>query len=46
MFLEAQGASDFRPQYWPRAVIGVISMLIAGRLFRGRMVQAAAVKGR
>lgn len=36
-FLEAQRAGDFWPQYWPLAAIGVISLLVAGRLFRRRM---------
>lgn len=33
-FLEGAGFSLFWPQYWPLAVIGVVSILIAGRLFR------------
>jgi len=33
-FLEGAGASLLWPQYWPLAVIGVVSMIIAGRLFR------------
>lgn len=37
-FLQAQGANAFWPQYGPLAVIGIVSMLIAGRLFRARMV--------
>ncbi|HUZ05659.1 MAG TPA: ABC transporter permease, partial [Acidobacteriaceae bacterium] len=36
-FLEGAGASLFWPQYWPLAVIGVVSMIVAGRLFRQRM---------
>jgi ABC-2 type transport system permease protein len=36
-FLEAGGASLFWPQYWPLALIGVISMVVAGRLFRSRL---------
>ena len=36
-FLEGAGVSLFWPQYWPLAVIGVISMIVAGRLFRSRL---------
>jgi ABC-2 type transport system permease protein len=36
-FLEGAGPSLFWPQYWPLAVIGVISMIVAGRLFRRRL---------
>ncbi len=36
-FLEGGSASLFWPQYWPLVVIGVISMLVAGRLFRSRL---------
>ena len=36
-FLEGAGASLFWPQYWPLAVIGVVSMIVAGRLFRSRL---------
>jgi ABC-2 type transport system permease protein len=36
-FLEGAGPSLFWPQYWPLAVIGVVSMIVAGRLFRRRL---------
>ncbi len=36
-FLEGAGASLFWPQYWPLAAIGVVSMIVAGRLFRLRL---------
>jgi ABC-2 type transport system permease protein len=36
-FLEGAGPSLFWPQYWPLAVIGIISMIVAGRLFRHRL---------
>ena len=36
-FLEGAGASLFWPQYWPLAVIGIVSMIVAGRLFRRRL---------
>jgi len=36
-FLEGAGLSLFWPQYWPLAVIGVVSMIVAGRLFRRRL---------
>jgi ABC-2 type transport system permease protein len=36
-FLEGAGPSLFWPQYWPLAVIGIISMIVAGRLFRRRL---------
>lgn len=35
-FLEGAGASLLWPQYWPLATIGIVSMIVAGRLFRGR----------
>ncbi len=36
-FLEGADLSLFGPQYWPLAVIGVVSMIVAGRLFRRRL---------
>jgi len=36
-FLEGAGLSLFWPQYWPLAVIGVVTMIVAGRLFRRRL---------
>lgn len=33
-FLEGAGAALLWPQYWPLALIGIGSMIIAGRLFR------------
>ncbi len=36
-FLEGAGVSILWPQYWPLAVIGVVSMIVAGRLFRLRL---------
>ena len=36
-FLEGGSASQYWPQYWPLVVIGVVSMIVAGRLFRGRL---------
>jgi drug efflux transport system permease protein len=33
-FLEGAGAALLWPQYWPLAMIGIVSMIIAGRLFR------------
>jgi ABC-2 type transport system permease protein len=36
-FLEGAGASLLWPQYWPLAAIGVVSMIVAGKLFRGRL---------
>ena len=36
-FLKGAGPSLFWPQYWPLLVIGVISMIVAGRLFRSRL---------
>lgn len=36
-FLEGAGASLFWPQYWPLAAIGIVSMIVAGRLFRRRL---------
>jgi ABC-2 type transport system permease protein len=36
-FLEGASLSLFWPQYWPLAVIGVVSMIVAGRLFRRRL---------
>lgn len=36
-FLEGAGLSLVWPQYWPLAVIGIVSMIVAGRLFRRRL---------
>ena len=36
-FLEGAGPSLFWPQYWPLAVIGGASMIVAGGLFRRRL---------
>lgn len=36
-FLEGAGPSLFWQQYWPLAVIGFVSMIVAGRLFRRRL---------
>lgn len=36
-FLEGAGPTLFWPQYLPLAAIGVISMIVAGRLFRRRL---------
>jgi ABC-2 type transport system permease protein len=36
-FLEGAGTSLFWPQYWPLAIIGVVSMIVAGWLFRRRL---------
>jgi ABC-2 type transport system permease protein len=36
-FLEGAEASLFWPQYWPLVTIGVVSMVVAGRLFRRRL---------
>jgi ABC-2 type transport system permease protein len=36
-FLEGAGTSLFWPQYWPLAVIGIVSMIVASRLFRRRL---------
>ncbi len=36
-FLEGGNASLFWPQYWPLALIGTVSMIVAGRLFRSRL---------
>jgi ABC-2 type transport system permease protein len=33
-FLEGGGAALYWPQYWPLAMIGIASMIVAGRLFR------------
>jgi ABC-2 type transport system permease protein len=33
-FLEGGGAALYWPQYWPLALIGIVSMIVAGRLFR------------
>jgi ABC-2 type transport system permease protein len=33
-FLQGGGAALYWPQYWPLAVIGIVSMIVAGRLFR------------
>ena len=37
VFLEGAGFNELRNQFWPLAVIGVITLLIAGWLFRHRM---------
>ena len=36
-FLEGGSASLFWPQYWPLALIGIVSMIVASRLFRSRL---------
>lgn len=36
-FLEGAGVSIFWPQYWPLVVIGTVSMIVAGQLFRRRL---------
>jgi ABC-2 type transport system permease protein len=36
-FLEGSSPSLFWPQYWPLALIGIVSMIVAGRLFRSRL---------
>ena len=36
-FLEGGSAALFWPQYWPLVLIGMISMIVAGRLFRSRL---------
>ena len=36
-FLEGGSAALFWPQYWPLVLIGMISMIIAGRLFRSQL---------
>jgi ABC-2 type transport system permease protein len=36
-FLEGGSPSLFWPQYWPLALIGIVSMIVAGRLFRSRL---------
>ncbi len=36
-FLEGAGASLLWHQYWPLATIGILSMIVAERLFRGRL---------
>jgi len=36
-FLEGAGASLFWPQYWPLAVLGLVSMIVASKLFRRRL---------
>ncbi len=36
-FLEGADASLLWPQYWPLAVIGVVTMIAASRLFRSRL---------
>lgn len=36
-FLEGGSASLFWPQYWPLVLVGVVSMVLAGRLFRSRL---------
>lgn len=37
VFLEGADAALLWPQYWPMAVIGVVTLIIAGWLFRNRM---------
>ena len=37
VYLEGYGVSDLLPQYWPLALIGVVSMAFAAWLFRHRM---------
>ncbi|MGC9194837.1 MAG: ABC transporter permease [Syntrophobacteraceae bacterium] len=36
-FLEGVGASLLWHQYWPLATIGILSMILAGKLFRARL---------
>ncbi len=36
-FLEGAGVSLLWPQYWPLATIGIVSMIVAAGLFRGRL---------
>jgi ABC-2 type transport system permease protein len=36
-FLEGAGASLLWPQYWPLVAIGVVSMVVASKLFRSRL---------
>lgn len=36
-FLQGAGVSLLWPQYWPLAVIGIVSMTVASMLFRGRL---------
>lgn len=36
-FLEGAGVSLLWPQYWPLAAIGIVSMAVAGMLFRSRL---------
>jgi ABC-2 type transport system permease protein len=37
VFLEGADAALLLPQYWPMAVIGVVTLIIAGWLFRNRL---------
>lgn len=37
VYLEGYGVSDLLPQYWPLALIGLVSMAFAAWLFRHRM---------
>lgn len=37
VFLEGASVSLLWPQYWPMAVIGLVNLLVAGRLFRHRL---------
>lgn len=37
VFLEGASVSVLWPQYWPMALIGVVNLTIAGRLFRRRL---------
>jgi ABC-2 type transport system permease protein len=36
-FLEGSSPSLFWPQYWPLVLIGIVSMIVASRLFRNRL---------
>lgn len=36
-FLEGSSPSLFWPQYWPLALTGIVSMIVASRLFRSRL---------
>jgi ABC-2 type transport system permease protein len=36
-FLKGAGVSLLWPQYWPLVLIGILSMIVAGRLFRHRL---------
>jgi ABC-2 type transport system permease protein len=37
VFLEGGSMALLWPQYWPMAIIGVITLILAGALFRRRM---------